>query len=113
MNSDIKANELPDEAQGELSVINAIRKLQKQLVLLEKKIDTLIEQPKGRSFNRGSNFSKPYKSHNHSHRSDQHNQKRWFDRSSGDDNRGNSRNKQRSFRGGQSNRGRNTAVIER
>jgi len=113
MNKEFEANDLPEAAQGEPSVIASIRKIQKHLVFLEKKIDTLIEQTKGRSFNKGSHFSQPHKSHNFSHRSDHYNQERRFDKPWKADNRGNFQNKTRKFRGGNFGRGRSAAVITR
>ena len=112
MNSQFEANDLTDAAQGEPSLIASIRKIQRHLVFLEKKIDTLIEQSKGRSFNRSSHFSKPHKPHNQSNRSDHYNQNRQFDKSPRSDSRDTSRNEKRRFRGGQFNPRRSTAGIK-
>ena len=62
--------------QVEPDIISAINKMQEQLVYLEKKIDTLINQSSGKSFE-GRNFSRPFQ------RSDE---SRRHDRGRGDDN---------------------------
>jgi len=114
MNSKFEANDLTDEAQGEPGLIASIKKIQRHLVFLEKKIDTLIEQSKGRSFNnKSSHFSKSYKPQTHSHRPDHSTQGRRFDKSSRGPSWGNPRNKKPGFRGGQSNHGRSAAIAKR
>ena len=114
MNNKFEAHDSTDEAQEDPSLIASIKKIQRHLVFLEKKIDTLIEQSKGRSFsNKSSHFSKSYKPQTHSHRPDHNNQGRRFDKSSRGPSWGNSPNKKPGFRGGQSNHGRSAAIARR
>jgi len=134
MNSELETSVLTEAPQTEPSLIASIKQIQKHLVFLEKKIDTLIEQTKGRSFNKGNSFSRPqgnqfsrpqgqfsrpqgnsfsrpYKSFDRN-RSGHLNQENRFDKPWGD-NRGNFRNKKRKFRGGPPNHGRSTFVRDR
>lgn len=53
--------------QAEPDVVAMLKRIQQQLVFLEKKIDTLINQPLGRPFERKP-FSKPQRSFGHPHR---------------------------------------------
>lgn len=56
MNEEIREEKYSDEPANESDVISLIRKIQKQMVFLERKIDTLLEQSSGsgKSFGRGS-----------------------------------------------------------
>jgi len=55
-------------ASAEQDVVVLIKKMQQQLVLLDKKIDILINQSQTRPF-REKHFSKPFRSFGHPHRS--------------------------------------------
>ena len=63
-NADFAKNER-DEKHPEPDVIDLIKKIQQQLVFLEKKIDTLINQSLPRSFE-AKRFSKPLRPFGHS-----------------------------------------------
>ncbi len=65
MSEQSKHNEVPLNAEADQDVVGLIKKIQQQLVALEKKIDTLINQPQARPFSRDNSFSKtsrPYSS---------------------------------------------------
>ena len=125
----VKKKVVEDLVEEEVNPMEALDKIAKHLVFLEKKLDTLIEQTKGRSESQGNRYSRPFKPRTFSGRSDNynqehrpnrqpsynqdrggndryssHNQDRGPDRYSKGNSRGNSRNKKRGFRPGQSNR---------
>jgi len=54
------------QPQAEPDVVAMLKKIQQQLVFLEKKIDSLINKPSGRPFERKP-FLKPQRSFGHSH----------------------------------------------
>lgn len=58
MNEQSKQGESPASRQGEPDVIALIRKMQEHLVILERKIDSLINKPQDRPF-KEKHFSKP------------------------------------------------------
>ncbi len=75
MNEQSKHNDFLSPASDEQDVVALIRKIQQQLVFLEKKIDILIEQSSRRPFSE-KHFSKPSRSFGRPHRP--------FDRERGD-----------------------------
>jgi CxxC-x17-CxxC domain-containing protein len=71
----LKRKSVPVEPQVEPNVVALIDKMQQQLIILEKKIDTLISQPLERSSGR-SDYSKPFQRFDNSQhfgRGSQHN----------------------------------------
>ena len=60
MSEQFKHNEPSLHDEGEQDVVSLIKKMQQQLASLEKKIDTLINQPQARPF-REDRFSKPFR----------------------------------------------------
>jgi len=73
-----------DEKHFEAETIDLIKKIQQQLIFLEKKIDTLINQSSGRSPD-VKRFSKPLRPFGHY---SYHGKSRNFDKQQGDENRG-------------------------
>ncbi len=67
MNEQSKHNEVLLNAEADQDVVGLIKKMQQQLVSLEKKIDTLINQPQARPY-KDSHFSKPFRPFSPSHR---------------------------------------------
>jgi hypothetical protein len=61
MNEQSNQNSSQEPQHGQDNVVALIRKLQEQLVVLERKIDSLINKPQGKSFS-GKSFSKPFRS---------------------------------------------------
>ena len=62
MDEHVKQDDIPIAQQGEPDVLTLVKKIQQQLIFLEKKIDTLINsqsQPSQRPPFRERNFSKP------------------------------------------------------
>ena len=114
MNEHLKQDAFPAAPQGESDVMALVKKIQQQLVFLEKKIDTLINQSSERPF-KGKYFSKPFRplhgrqpsfSHSHHHGKGEHNssreggfaQGRPFDKQQGGENRGFGQRKKPFFR---------------
>lgn len=96
-NANFAKNE-QDEKHPEPDVVELIKKIQQQLVFLEKKIDTLINQSSVRPFE-GKRFSKPLRPFDHSNYHDRGKQGHGsgernfsqggrFDKQQGDENRG-------------------------
>ncbi|MBU1124777.1 MAG: hypothetical protein KKC84_02015 [Candidatus Omnitrophica bacterium] len=67
MNEQSDAHEELPSAPTEQSVFALIKKMQQQLVFLEKKIDILIEQSQGKPF-REKQFSRPFRSYGRPYR---------------------------------------------
>jgi len=67
MTHDSKNDLSPVPREGDPDVVAMIRKMQQQLVFLERKIDALISQSAGKS-DRERGFSKPFRSYGRSSR---------------------------------------------
>lgn len=67
MSEQLKDGDSLPSASAEQEVMVLVKKMQQQLVSLEKKIDTLINKPQERPF-RQNNFSKPFRSFGHHRR---------------------------------------------
>jgi len=67
MSEQSRVNEALPPVPAEQDVVVLIKKMQQQLVFLEKKIDILINQSKARPFSE-KHFSKPFRSFGHPHR---------------------------------------------
>ncbi|MBL7131411.1 MAG: hypothetical protein ISS45_08445 [Candidatus Omnitrophica bacterium] len=65
MNEDFKKEDSPSPPQQEQQVLDLVRRLQQQIISLEKKVDTLLSRPAQRA-NEGNTFSKPFRSYGHS-----------------------------------------------
>jgi len=78
MNEQPQHNDSLPPAPAEQDVVALIKKMQQQLVFLEKKIDILISQSSGRPLGE-KRFSKPFRSFGRYHRSD-----RGYDNTSGE-----------------------------
>ena len=109
MNQDFEHNNPPAPSQVEPDVITLIKKMQQQLVFLEKKIDVLIGQSPGKPFH-DRRFSKPFRRFGHSNwhgkkerdnNSGERNfsQGNHFDKRQGGENRGFVQEKKPFFRG--------------
>ncbi len=66
MSEQFKPNDFSSSAPEEQDVAVLIKKMQQQLVLLEKKIDTLIDQSSRRPFGE-KHFSKPFRPFDRAH----------------------------------------------
>lgn len=73
MSKRFEHNDSLSPAPDEQNVVALIKKMQQQLVFLERKIDTLINQSQARPF-REKQFSKPFRSFGHPHRSSERKQ---------------------------------------
>ena len=60
MNEQIKQPSSSVPPQGEVDVVALIKKIQSHLVILERKIDSLLEKPQERPF-KERHFSKPFR----------------------------------------------------
>ena len=94
MNEEFKNENPPVSPQAEPDVVALIKKIQQQLVFLEKKIDILINQSQGAS-SKERFFSKPYRSFDHykkktydNPRGSDFGHERHFEKRHGDENRG-------------------------
>ncbi|MFC1709369.1 hypothetical protein ACFL2J_04860 [Candidatus Omnitrophota bacterium] len=67
MNEDSKNEDFPVPEQEEQSVLALVKRLQQQIINLEKKVDTLLTRPAQRT-NGGKDFSRPYRPFGHSQR---------------------------------------------
>jgi len=65
MNEDFKEEDSPAPPQQEQQVLDLVKRLQQQIISLEKKVDTLLSRSAQRA-NEGKTFSKPFRSYGHS-----------------------------------------------